>query len=287
VTGEAALARLGESTSRAATALFEQLAPGQVQPGGVSVIAGDGNLLEGVPTPAVAMSVSYVDGVTGGNVFVMTLAACRSLATKQGAEPSEEGGELSELELSAVSEAMNQMIAAAAAATSKVIGEEVEISTPATHVLASPADAEGIYAKTPHAVIVGFRIFGESCRLVQLIPNAFVVRIGRALGEQTGDVFGEERTDAAAFGGDVLRDVALRVWAELGRARLPIGRAVGLSPGSVVELDKAADEPVDLYVNGRRFASGRLLLAEDGEWAVRIEEIATTDSTPLNSKEGA
>ena len=72
----------------------------------------------------------------------------------------------------------------------------------------------------------------------------------------------------------LLHDVSLRVWAELGRARLPIGRAVGLAPGAVLELDRGVDDPVDLYVNGRRLALGRLLLTEDGEWAVRVESIA-------------
>jgi flagellar motor switch/type III secretory pathway protein FliN len=40
----------------------------------------------------------------------------------------------------------------------------------------------------------------------------------------------------------------------------------------VVELDHGADDPVDLYVNGRRFATGRLLAGEAG-WAVRIENL--------------
>jgi flagellar motor switch protein FliN len=71
----------------------------------------------------------------------------------------------------------------------------------------------------------------------------------------------------------LLHGVSLRVWAELGRARLPIGRAVGLAPGAV--LDRGVDDPVDLYVNGRRLALGRLLLTEDGEWAVRVESIAS------------
>jgi flagellar motor switch protein FliN len=79
-------------------------------------------------------------------------------------------------------------------------------------------------------------------------------------------------------GGDreglLLRSVGLRVWAELGRARLPIGRAVGLAPGAVLELDRGVDDPVDLYVNGRRLALGRLLLTDDGEWAVRVESVS-------------
>lgn len=74
--------------------------------------------------------------------------------------------------------------------------------------------------------------------------------------------------------GGMLHGVGLRVWAELGRARLPVGRAVGLAPGAVLELDRGVDDPVDLYVNGRRLALGRLLLTEDGEWAVRVESIS-------------
>jgi flagellar motor switch protein FliN/FliY len=271
---EEALVRLGEKTAEAVANVLAMLAPGSVEHGGVSIADGT-DPLTGILTPAVATNVSYVDGVTGGNLFVVTVEAGRRLAAAMmGAEAPEPGGELSELELSAVSEAMNQMIAGAAGATSVVLGEEVEIGTPETRILAQPADAEGLYVKTPHATIVGFKIFGEPCRLVQLVPNAFVVRIGRALGEQSGEVLAEQvEGEGGAFGGDVLRGVALRVWAELGRARLPIGRAVGLAPGSVVELDRGGDDPVDLYVNGRRFATGRLHLAEDGEWAVRIEEI--------------
>jgi flagellar motor switch protein FliN/FliY len=74
--------------------------------------------------------------------------------------------------------------------------------------------------------------------------------------------------------GRLLRSVGLRVWAELGRARLPVGRAVGLAPGSVLELDRGVDDPVDVYVNGRRLALGRLLLTDDGEWAVRVESVS-------------
>ena len=81
--------------------------------------------------------------------------------------------------------------------------------------------------------------------------------------------------------GELIRGVGLRVWAELGRARLPVGRAVGLAPGAVVELDRGVDEPLDLYVNGRRLAVGRLLLTDDGEWAVRIESVSADADSRL------
>jgi flagellar motor switch protein FliN/FliY len=40
----------------------------------------------------------------------------------------------------------------------------------------------------------------------------------------------------------------------------------------VVELDRSLDEPIDLFVNGRRFATGRLVVV-DGDWVVRIESV--------------
>jgi flagellar motor switch protein FliN len=72
-----------------------------------------------------------------------------------------------------------------------------------------------------------------------------------------------------------LLDVKVRLWAELGRARLPLAHAVGLGSGAIVDLDKGPDEQLEILVNGRPFAKGTLLL-EDGEWAVRLEEIVAT-----------
>ena len=66
---------------------------------------------------------------------------------------------------------------------------------------------------------------------------------------------------------------AVRVWAELGRTRMPSGRVVALPAGAVVELDREVDAPIDLYADGMRFATGRLLVTEDGGLAVRIEQV--------------
>ena len=48
--------------------------------------------------------------------------------------------------------------------------------------------------------------------------------------------------------------------------------ALALGPGAIVPLDRAADDPVDVFVNGRRFSGGRLLVV-DGEWCVRLEAL--------------
>ena len=69
-----------------------------------------------------------------------------------------------------------------------------------------------------------------------------------------------------------LLDTTLRVWAEIGRTRMPASTVVGMSEGVILDLDREADEPADLYVNGRHFGTGRLILV-DGEWALRIESL--------------
>ena len=76
-----ALQRLGQSTAEACLGVLEMFAAGKVSVGDVDASARTSKAaFSGVPVPAVAMSVSYVDGVTGGNVFLITLEGARPLA---------------------------------------------------------------------------------------------------------------------------------------------------------------------------------------------------------------
>jgi flagellar motor switch protein FliN/FliY len=288
---DAALMKLGESTAESAVGLLEMFAPGKVQVTGVSVVPGDANPLDGLPTPAVATSVSYVGGATGGNVFILSFDGARKLAAAMmGMEEPEDpdAPELSELELSAVAEAANQMMASAAGATSTVLGSEVEIGPPETNSYTSIEAAAGAYPAVPHAIRVAFSVCGEPARLVQLVPHAFVVRMTKALAEmrtEIPEVATEARTGTAdAERGPSLAGIPVRVWAELGRARMPSAQLVDLPSGAVVELDRQADEPIDLYVNGTRFATGRLMVVDGEDWAVRIETILSTPSTTHESQ---
>jgi len=295
MTTDDALVKLTESTMEAVCGVLEMFAPGQIALGDVAVVAEDRHPLEGVPVPAVATMVSYVDGVTGGNLFVMTVDGARRLAAAMmGMEPDETAGadELSELELSAVAEAMNQMMASAAGATSAVLGTEVEIGVPETSTFMSTDAAIAAYARTPHATRGAASVCGEPCRLVQLVPNAFVVRMKEAFDEldaQAAATGRSRRQGGERISSDSVRAVPVRVWAELGRTQMPVGRAVGLATGAVIELDKAPDDPVDLFVNGRLFGTGRLLLVDD-EWAVRIETVlpagGAEDSSDITSEGG-
>jgi flagellar motor switch protein FliN len=186
---------------------------------------------------------------------------------------------LTELEISAVSEASNQMMAAAAAAISVVLGQPLGISPPDTRVIDDPIAARESFGPAPHATSTTFMIGGESCRLIQLVPSAFVVRMARALDEMGIELPGTGEHDAHTVGAngalvDALGDIKLRVWAELGRADLPLGDALGLPLGAVLELDRAADDPIDLFVNGMRFARGHLIVTDDREWALALDEVS-------------
>lgn len=296
-TPRAALMRLGASTAEAIAQVLEMFAPGAVERGDVTVLPESASPFSSLPRGAVAASVSYVDGVTGANIFVLAPAGVRKLAVAMGVpapEPEElEDGQpsalitLSELELSAIGEAANQMMAAAASAIGVVLGQEIEISPPDIRVLDDPASAADIYGSSPHATSTTFLIDGEACRLIQLVPSAFVVRVARAFDElgtehDEGDHNASPSLDSADSAGqgatsmglvDALGEIKLRVWAELGRTQLPLGQALGLPLGAVVELDRAAEAPVDLFVNGVRFAQGHLLTTDDGEWALALDEV--------------
>jgi flagellar motor switch protein FliN len=273
--GRVGLDSLGESTAEAVERALQNAYPGAARVG--AVVAGQGaeqageQAVHGLSMPAVCAEVSYVDGVTGGNVFLLPVEGARRLAAAMGAEHdagSAEGAELTEIELSAVGEAMNQMMSAAALATSSVLGQEVEISPPQIRVVTTEAEAAEVLraSAAPHVLTVSFTVADVSARLIQLVPNAFVVRMDRALEAQT-----TEYTTAPL--GAALRAVPVRVWAELGRARMPAGTSLDLPTGSVVELDREVEDPVDLYVDGLHFATGRLRVAEDGSLQLEVEQV--------------
>jgi flagellar motor switch protein FliN/FliY len=88
------------------------------------------------------------------------------------------------------------------------------------------------------------------------------------------DVAAKGTERGGTLSADLLGGVGVRVAAELGRVSMTIRRAVNLAPGAVVELDRELEDPIDLYVNGRRFATGRLVTLDGDEWAVSIDTVA-------------
>jgi flagellar motor switch protein FliN/FliY len=84
--------------------------------------------------------------------------------------------------------------------------------------------------------------------------------------------FQQAMQEAQASSIELLRDVELNVKIELGRSRMLVEDVLKLAEGSVVELDKLAGDPVDVFVNDRLVARGEVLVLNDN-FCVRVNEI--------------
>jgi flagellar motor switch protein FliN len=73
---------------------------------------------------------------------------------------------------------------------------------------------------------------------------------------------------------ELLLDVPLSVTVELGRTKMTIQELLSLGPGSVVELDKVAGEPLDIVVNDRLVARGEAVVVND-KFGIRITDIVS------------
>jgi flagellar motor switch protein FliN/FliY len=88
---------------------------------------------------------------------------------------------------------------------------------------------------------------------------------------------GDTSSAAGANAPLVLADVEMGVTAELGRCRMSIRELLSLTPGAVIDLDRAAGAPVDVLVNGTLIARGEVVVIEE-EFGIRISEILTSGS---------
>lgn len=91
--------------------------------------------------------------------------------------------------------------------------------------------------------------------------------------------FADGNTPPAATGGqdvslDVILDVAVTLSMEIGRARVPIRNLLQLNQGSVVELDRAAGEPLDVYANGTLIAHGEVVVVNE-KFGVRLTDVVS------------
>jgi len=75
---------------------------------------------------------------------------------------------------------------------------------------------------------------------------------------------------------EIIMDVPLEVSVELGRTRKKIKEILEFSPGSVIELDKLAGEPIDILVNGKFVANGEVVVIDEN-FGIRITDIISVD----------
>lgn len=111
---------------------------------------------------------------------------------------------------------------------------------------------------------------------VELVPLRAATGVAGWLGLRVrpvslGAVPGQ-RGSLASHGLDLLGDVEMAVTVEIGRTRMTVKELLQLTPGAVVELDRAAGSPADLLVNGRLIARGEIVVVDE-DYGIRVTEI--------------
>jgi flagellar motor switch protein FliN/FliY len=85
--------------------------------------------------------------------------------------------------------------------------------------------------------------------------------------------FAAPQAGASSLGAfSVLKDVEVEITLEIGRKRMKIGEVLRLNAGQTIELNKAAGEPIDIYVNGQLLGRGEAVVVGD-RYGVRITEL--------------
>jgi flagellar motor switch protein FliN/FliY len=74
----------------------------------------------------------------------------------------------------------------------------------------------------------------------------------------------------------MLMDVTLQLAVELGRTRMSVRQVLDLQKGSVVELNRMAGDPVDVFVNDHLIARGEVVVVDD-KFGIRITELVSPD----------
>lgn len=323
--------------------------------------------------PCVFIQIKYTAGLDGHNILILKEHDVKIITDlMMGGDGTNTDGELTEIHLSAISEAMNQMMGASATSLATMLGKMVDISPPeATLVDLATIDAGqdispflgGTFVKIGFRMQIGDLIDSTimqlyPCDFARFLCNAFM---GGGVSEQqeekpapkeelpsaapepvpaqpapaanmgmsgmpaqpdmnmagmyaapygmpqgygvpqgygmppygmpqmqpaaqpSGPAMNIQPAQFQSFAGgapgagapaniDLIMDVALEVTVELGRTKKSISEVLDFAPGTIIELDKVAGEPVEVFVNGKMVARGEVVVIEES-FGVRITEI--------------
>lgn len=313
--------------------------------------------------PCVFIQIKYTTGLDGSNILILKEQDVKIITDlMMGGDGTNTEGEIGELQLSAISEAMNQMMGSSATSMSSMLGRMIDISPPeASRVDLSDKDPADIAAfLTGTFVKIEFRMQIDDLvdsTILQLYPVDFArslydifinnskeeaapaqtepapapqsaapmgsqnmaantaqaAPMGTPMGEMPGQAampqmgmpmpgygqmpqmgmpmqgYGQMQNmniQPAQFQNfssgynpmqsqeniGLIMDVPLEVTVELGRTKKSISEILDFAPGTIIELDKIAGEPVDVLVNGKLVAKGEVVVIEES-FGVRVTEI--------------
>lgn len=305
--------------------------------------------------PCVFIQLSYTVGLDGKNILVLKEQDVKIIADlMMGGDGTNTDGELGELHLSAISEAMNQMMGSSATSLSNMLNMMIDISPPVASLVdlndnfdeqAMAGYLSGTFVKVAFRMEIGDLV---DSTIMQLYPIDFARNLYEKFISGTLDMGGDssepEPTPAPApapapeqqqamqnptmdmsmgmpgmgmpmmqgmpmmpgmgmpmmqgmpmqnvnvqpaqfqpFANnigmlnqqeniDLIMDVPLEVTVELGRTTKSIQDILEFAPGTIIELNKIAGEPIDVLVNGKYVAKGEVVVIEES-FGIRITEI--------------
>ncbi|MBE6182763.1 flagellar motor switch phosphatase FliY [Heyndrickxia ginsengihumi] len=273
------------------------------------------------PHPYVAIQVKYTEGFSGTNVLVIKQSDAAIIADLMlggtGENPEQE---LGDIHLSAVQEAMNQMMGSAATSMSTVFSKRIDISPPNVSLL-NIMEGEGtenlpeqdLLVKVSFRLMIGNLI---DSKIMQIVPLTFakslvselinenassensvqetaaaqeatLVQETKVEAEQQTQTQQAQNVQPAVFTNfetaspqlemknlDMLLDIPLQVTVELGRTTKTVKEILEMGPGSIIELDKLAGEPVDILVNNQLIAIGEVVVIDEN-FGVRVTDIVS------------
>ncbi len=297
--------------------------------------------------PCVFITISYQEGIEGNNVLILKENDVKVITDlMMGGDGTGQIDELSELHMSAICEAMNQMMGSAATSMSSMLSKKIDISPPIAEYVKQASDIpeEKIADFSRHGfAMVSFHMeIGDlvDSNIMQLYPLDFArellsvfsmtqeaetkveekpkptptpppqqaapppqqmepqmqaapqMGMGMGFGQPAGMPYPyappvqdinvqpvQFQTFATGVNPitqqeniDLIMDVPLEVTVELGRTSKSIKEILEFSPGTIIELDKIAGEPIDVLVNGKLVAKGEVVVIEE-RFGIRVTDI--------------
>lgn len=316
------------------------------------------DIVEAYERPCVFIRIAYTVGLDGNNLLILKENDVKIITDlMMGGDGTNTDGELGELHLSAICEAMNQMMGSAATSLSSMLNKTIDISPPHADLIDLQENVdEGTideFLKNPFVKISFKMEIGDlvNSTIMQLYPISFAKEMcasitqnmeqdaaanasvtpqpkakpepqptlqpapqqtmqsqgmmGQAMQGQPmmgqpmqgqpmmgqpmmsqpmmGQPVNVQPAQFQPFMGDLsaafqkenidlIMDVPLEVTVELGRTSKSIQEILDFAPGTIIELNKIAGEPIDVLVNGKYVAKGEVVVIEES-FGVRITEI--------------
>jgi flagellar motor switch protein FliN len=240
----------------------------------VFVESREAELLRGLPGPVAALQCRMTRSAAGGAALVLPGATAIGLARLLlGESPEGVGASPGPDEEDALRELANQAASGLSTALGEILGKPVGFETP-TFSWHPGGGAELPTWPDGVDIVLQVSLGGATVEASLVVPRSAVAPTPSPVMEASLPPLAEKPPRKTGNGMEMLLDISLPVTVELGRTRMMIRDILHLAPGSVLELDKLAGEPVDILINEKSIARGEVVVIDES-FGVRLTSIVT------------